>query len=115
MAWLAATSDPRFNPVEPAELTQITIEISALTPRLEIRDPEEIIIGTHGLCVSLGSSHGVLLPQVATEHGLDRDEFLAHTCMKAGLPADAWRSEKIKIEVFTAEVFGENDFKKEKI
>jgi AMMECR1 domain-containing protein len=50
---------------------------------------------------------GLLLPQVATEQGWNREEFLVHTCRKAGLADDAWRERDTVIEIFTAIVFGE--------
>jgi len=107
MAVAAATRDPRFPPVQPSELEGISLEISVLTPRRPIADVSEIEVGRHGLWLERGSCKGVLLPQVATEEGWDRETFLAHTCMKAGLPATAWRDPQTRIEVFEAEVFGE--------
>jgi AmmeMemoRadiSam system protein A len=107
MAVAAATRDPRFQPVSREELPALDIEISVLTPPRRITDPSEITVGTHGVIVSRGYRKGVLLPQVATEYGWDRDTFLEHTCLKAGLPADAWEKSETVIEVFTAEVFGE--------
>lgn len=107
MAMAAATEDPRFNPVHLSELGQINIEISVLSPRKSIAHLSEIQVGTHGLCVARGFRKGVLLPQVATENHWNREEFLSHTCLKAGLPADAWEKGDLKIEIFCAEVFGE--------
>jgi uncharacterized protein len=109
MAAAAATSDPRFPPVEPDEVGVIEIEISALTALTRAEDVSQIEVGTHGIYVTLGSDSGVLLPQVAVEWGWDRDEFLAQTCSKAGLPRDAWQSPEAVIEVFSAEVFSESD------
>jgi AmmeMemoRadiSam system protein A len=106
MAVAAATQDYRFAPLAPADLDDCAIEISALTPRRPVA-PEQIIIGEHGLWISQGARHGVLLPQVATSHGWDRETFLAHTCMKAGLPEGAWREPGTRIEAFGAEVFRE--------
>ncbi len=102
----AAARDPRFPPVEPGELEQIQIEISALTPLRRIDNVDEIVVGEHGLVMRQGGYSGLLLPQVATEWGWDRDEFLAQTCRKAGLPPDAWRH-GAEIYIFSAEVFGE--------
>jgi len=107
MARAAAFQDPRFPPVQAGEVPEIDIEISALTPMREVQDLEEIEVGRHGLYVSDGPFSGVLLPQVATEHGWDRQTFLEQTCIKAGLDRDRWRSEGLKIFVFSAEVFGE--------
>jgi len=107
MAEAAATRDPRFRPVVESELGDLDIEISVLTPPRPIEDPEEILVGTHGLVISQGFRRGVLLPQVATEYGWDRETFLRHTCRKAGLSDDAWKDPQTTIQVFTAEVFGE--------
>jgi AmmeMemoRadiSam system protein A len=107
MAAAAATRDPRFRPIEVEDLTSLKVEISVLTPDVRIQSPEEIQIGRHGLDVRRGFARGLLLPQVAVEHGLDREHFLAATCRKAGLPADAWQDERTEVRVFEAEVFGE--------
>lgn len=109
MAIASAFEDPRFPPLDQRELASINIEISVLSPLKEIRSPEEIIVGTHGIYITKGFNRGVLLPQVATEYGWDRETFLDHTCLKAGLPAGTWRREKVKIEVFTAQIFGEKE------
>jgi AmmeMemoRadiSam system protein A len=106
LAAVVSDSDPRFSPLGAAELVTTDIEISALTPEEEVRDIPEIEVGRHGLIVEQGHRRGLLLPQVATEHGWDRDTFLDHTCLKAGLPADAWRR-GARIFKFEAEVFGE--------
>jgi len=109
MAVSAASRDPRFRAVEAHELEHLTIEISVLSPCIRIDDPEHIVVGTHGVCITHGSRRGVLLPQVPAEHGWDRNTFLEHLCLKAGLPTDAWRHRDTVLEVFTAEVFGEGD------
>jgi AmmeMemoRadiSam system protein A len=101
-----ADSDPRFNRVTPQELDDIAVEISVLTTERKIQSVDEIEVGRHGLIVEQGTSRGLLLPQVPTEHGWDRDTFLDHTCLKAGLAADAWRR-GARIYVFEAQVFGE--------
>ena len=103
----AAFRDPRFHPVEPHELPRLDIEISVMGPILVVATPEEIMVGRDGLIVSRGRQAGLLLPQVATEYGWERDMFLAQTCVKAGLPPSAWRSQETRIERFAAEVFGE--------
>lgn len=103
----AAFRDPRFQPLTPAEWPGIGIEISVMGPILRVTDLEEIVSGLDGLIVSLGHRAGLLLPQVAVEHGWDRDTFLSHTCSKAGLPRDSWRSPAVKIERFRAHVFSE--------
>lgn len=108
MAAAAATRDPRFPPIDAADLQALTVEISVLTPDLVIHRPEEIEIGRHGLDVRRGGARGLLLPQVAVEHGLDREKFLAATCRKAGLPANAWTDADTEIRVFEADVFGDD-------
>ena len=101
-----ADCDPRFEAVSVAELDELTIEISALTPERPIDSAQDIQIGRHGLIVERGYQRGLLLPQVATEHGWDVQTFLGHTCLKAGLPIDAWR-QGAQIFVFEAQVFAE--------
>lgn len=109
MAIAAATEDPRFPAVRPDELKCIDIEISVLSPLARIKDVGEIQVGTHGILMRRGMYQGVLLPQVATEWKWDREEFLTHTCLKAGLPIDAWKDPETVIEIFSAEVFGEEN------
>ncbi|MFQ5804814.1 MAG: AmmeMemoRadiSam system protein B [Phycisphaerae bacterium] len=105
----SACRDRRFvnNPVTAEELDQLHIEISYLTPMKRVVDTSEIIVGRHGLLISLGPQRGVLLPQVAYERGWTRETFLGQTCRKAGLPLDAWRRPAAEIYSFEAEVFGE--------
>ncbi|HEX6101284.1 MAG TPA: AmmeMemoRadiSam system protein A [Thermoanaerobaculia bacterium] len=103
----AAFRDPRFPPLTREELAGVHIEISVMSPIEVVTDIESIEVGRDGLIVSRGGRAGLLLPQVATEYGWDRETFLAHTCGKAGLPQDAWRRPDTKIERFSAEVFGE--------
>ena len=107
MAAAAATRDDRFPPITPGELPGLDIEISVLSPRRRIAGPEQVVIGRDGLFVRLGTSSGILLPQVATEHGWGDEEFLSQTCRKAGLDPDAWTDPATSIESFTAEVFGD--------
>ena len=107
MAIASATQDPRFHNVKPEELSEIDIEISVLTPLRRVKDVSEIEVGTHGIVMSQGMYHGILLPQVATEWGWGREEFLENTCVKAGLPTEAWKDPETRIEIFSAEVFGE--------
>ncbi len=101
----AALDDPRFPPVTPEEAPHLKIELSVLSPLQPIR-PEDVIVGRHGLVVSEGSRRGLLLPQVPLEWEWDREIFLAQTCLKAGLSADAWQH-GAQIQGFTAEVFSE--------
>ena len=102
----AAVADRRFSPVTREELTDISIEISVLSPIEPIADVSEIEVGRHGLIIVKGQNQGVLLPQVATEQNWERGEFLRQICLKAGLPEDAWQ-EGAQLYIFTAEVFGE--------
>jgi AmmeMemoRadiSam system protein A len=103
----AAFRDPRFPPVSPEELDSLHLEISVMTPIVPVENVEEIEVGRDGLIVSRGPRAGLLLPQVASEYGWDRETFLRQTCHKAGLPSDAWRQPGTTIEKFSAEVFGE--------
>jgi len=105
MADAAGFRDPRFSPVTEGELDALDIEISVLTPLRRIRDVNDIQVGTHGIYVSKGYRSGILLPQVATEQGWDRQSFLEHTCLKAGLPSDAWMDPKTEVYVFSADIF----------
>jgi uncharacterized protein len=103
----SASEDPRFPPVGREELPELTLEISVLGP-LESIDarPDAFTIGVHGLVAEQGFHRGLLLPQVATEWGWDSEQFLRQTCIKAGLPPDAWRR-GARFYRFAAEVFGD--------
>lgn len=107
MAVAAATQDPRFYPLKPSDLDNFTLEISVLSPLKKISSVNEVQVGTHGLYIVKNTYRGVLLPQVATEYSWDRETFLKHTCLKAGLPENAWKKE-CEIYTFTALVFGEH-------
>lgn len=98
----AATGDPRFPPVTPRELPDLHIELSVLSPLSPVQDPRQIQVGVHGLHISKAGRHGLLLPQVASELGWNRDTFLRQVCLKAGLPPDAWRH-GADLQVFTVE------------
>jgi AmmeMemoRadiSam system protein A len=102
----AATQDGRFAPVEAGELPQLALDISVLglTRPIAAADVE---VGVHGLIVRWAGRGGLLLPQVAVEHGWSREAFLDHTCLKAGLPAATWRRADAELLAFEAEVFGE--------
>jgi AmmeMemoRadiSam system protein A len=104
----AAFRDPRFPPLTKEEYPLIHLEISVLSPFKKVESPDEVIAGTHGVMITRGYYRGLLLPQVATEYGWDRDTFLSYTCRKAGLPPDAWKDPGTTIEIFTAEVFSES-------
>jgi uncharacterized protein len=107
-AQAAAFEDPRFVPVTADEAPLLAIEISVLSLLQPIR-PEEVVIGVHGLVVAKDGRRGLLLPQVPTEWGWDRETFLSQTCLKAGLAPDCWMH-GAEIKAFTAEVFGDENF-----
>jgi AmmeMemoRadiSam system protein A len=109
MAVAAGRDDPRFAPVTLDELAALHIEISVLSEpvRLVPVDPARLVIGRDGLIVRRGPAFGVLLPQVAPEHGWTADAFLAAACHKAGLAPDAWRDPDTEVLVFEADVFAE--------
>lgn len=102
----AALHDPRFSRMRAEEMDALEIEVSLLTPLMPIR-PEEVEVGNHGLLVERGPRRGLLLPQVAVEHRLSREQFLAETCVKAGLPRDAWRDSESKLYGFQCEIIAE--------
>ena len=106
MAVFAATRDPRFYPMKQQDLDAFDLEISVLSPLELISSVDEIKVGIHGIYLVKNSSRGVLLPQVATEYRWDRDTFLRHTCLKAGLPENAWQKD-CQIYIFSALVLGE--------
>ncbi|MFQ5905988.1 MAG: AmmeMemoRadiSam system protein A [bacterium] len=106
MAVSAGMRDPRFSPVEEDELPDVTIEISVLSPLKQVKGVEDIEVGRDGIYIVKHHYSGVLLPQVATEYKWDSETFLEETCLKAGLPTDAWRR-GAKVYTFSAEIFGE--------
>ncbi|GAB4443885.1 MAG: hypothetical protein OHK0040_14550 [bacterium] len=81
-----------------------------LYPLIKIKDINEIVVGRDGLYIVYGYYSGVLLPQVATEYGWNKEEFLSHTCLKAGLSSDSWKKLPLEIYRFEADVFGEEEF-----
>ena len=112
MACASATQDPRFigNRITPEELPRVKIEISVLSPLEPIANPLDIELGTHGIQIRNGMAVGCFLPQVATEQGWSKEEFLGYCCShKAGLGYDAWKDPDTEVEVFTAEVFSDKD------
>ena len=112
MAAASATQDPRFthDPITPAELSQLDIEISVLSKLEPIENPLDIELGVHGIYIRRGMASGCFLPQVATETGWSKEEFLSNCCgHKAGLAPDAWKEPDTEVLVFTAEVFGEEN------
>jgi len=105
-----ASRDPRFMPLSNEELENCIVEVSVLTKpeKIENKDaPKKIVIGKHGLIVKNGFQSGLLLPQVATEYGWDSTTFLEQTCIKAGLPRNAWKLRGTEIYTFGAQVFKE--------
>ena len=108
MAIQAATEDPRFAPLKAQELNKVKIEVSVLSPLEKVDSADAIKLGTHGVLVRRGFNSGVFLPQVATETGWNKEEFLSNLCAhKAGLEADAWKDKSTEIYVFSAQVFSE--------
>lgn len=108
----AAINDPRFPPVSLDEMNEIEVEVTVLTPPKKLEVPPEkraeaIEIGKHGLMVVYGPFSGLLLPQVAVEHGMDEEEFLTHTCLKAGLPPDCWLMNSVDVYTFEGQIFKE--------
>lgn len=103
----SALEDPRFTPVTPAELGDISIEVSILNPPEDLPRPEMFDVARHGIIVERGWRHALLLPKVAMEQGWDATKTLEMVCVKAGLPADAWRDPSARLQVFTAFDFGE--------
>lgn len=104
----AAVSDPRFSSLKKIEFEKIRIEISILSEFVPITSYDEIIIGKHGLYLDEGGG-GLLLPQVATEHKMNREQFLSALCNKAGYYSEYWKERTLKIKVFTAEIFSEKE------
>ncbi len=109
----AATSDPRFPPVEEEELKNIVVEVTILTQPEKINAapedlPDKVVIGKHGLIVQQGYYQGLLLPQVAPENNMDSIDFLSHTCMKAGLSPDAW-VKGAEVYCFEGQIFKEKE------
>ncbi|MFW6158927.1 MAG: AmmeMemoRadiSam system protein A, partial [Planctomycetota bacterium] len=109
MARSSAINDPRFQPLTEAELSDLDIEISVLSPMEKTDDPLSLELGVHGVYVKRGLQSGTFLPQVATEHGMSKEQFLSTCCAhKAGLPPDAWKKDpQTEVYLYTAQVFGE--------
>jgi AmmeMemoRadiSam system protein A len=104
----SAFEDHRFPPLQASECAEIVIEISVLSPLQLIKSVDEIQVGKHGLLLETHYARGLLLPQVAVEHGWDRLQFLEHTARKAGLPISSLRDPSMRISVFEADVFAEH-------
>ncbi len=107
----SAANDPRFPPLQESELDEVEIEVSVLTvpEKLEEPGPEKVEVGKDGLIIDYKGRRGLLLPQVAPEHGMDSEEFLNAVCEKAGLPPGTWKRERAVVKTFQAEVFSEGD------
>lgn len=103
----AAFRDPRFPPVEAAEVPRIRIEISINTPQRRLKDINDIIVGKHGLIIEKGWNRGLLLPQVPVEQGWNREQFLEGICRKAGLPRGAWKEKDTILYYYSSQVFHE--------
>jgi AmmeMemoRadiSam system protein A len=113
MAKASATGDPRFlaDPITVRELDKLDVEISVLSPLKRTDDPLSLRLGVDGIYIRRGRASGCFLPQVATETGWSKEEFLSYCCAhKAGFAADAWKDPKTEVYLFTADVFGA-DFK----
>ncbi len=108
MAIEAAFHDPRFHPLQKDEYKFVSVEISILYPIEKVKDFSEIQVGRDGLIMERGFHRGLLLPQVATEYGWNREEFMNHTCQKAGLENACWKN-GADVYKFEAEVFNEMD------
>ena len=109
MAKASATSDPRFfaDPITAGELGQLDVEISVLSPLQRTDEPLSLRLGVDGIYIKKGRASGCFLPQVATETGWSKEEFLSYCCAhKAGFAADAWREPETEVYLFTADVFG---------
>ena len=107
MAVSAAMYDPRFDSMSMSEMDDLDIEISALSPMQTITDPEQLLVGTHGILITKGVHRGLLLPQVATERQWDRYAFLEAVCQKAGLPPGSWKH-GAQLQVFSAVIFSKH-------
>ncbi|WP_042706293.1 TIGR00296 family protein [Methanomicrobium mobile] len=108
----AAVRDPRFMPVREDELAAIEFEVTILTPPELLtcsaaERPKNIEVGRHGLIIKDRGMSGLLLPQVATEYGWDAEEFLMHTCIKAGTDRDAWKRDDTALYTFEGQIFSE--------
>ena len=102
----AAERDPRFEPVQAAELPKLEVEVTVLSPRREVSSYREVVIGSHGVVLEKNGRSALFLPQVAPEQGWNVEQMLGALSEKAGLPSDAWR-EGAKLSVFTGQVFEE--------
>ena len=109
----ASTNDPRFSPVKMNDLDDLVFEVTVLSDTEEIStdSPYEILdsikIGRDGLIIENGFKSGLLLPQVPIEYNWSKEQFLNHTCHKAGLTNDSWKDIATKISKFQGMIFKE--------
>jgi AmmeMemoRadiSam system protein A len=103
----SCSRDRRFTPVKPEELSNISLEISVMSPFMKVDSIDEIEVGRDGLYLAYMGRSGVLLPQVPEEQGWDKDDYLKAICRKAGLPEKTWEKEGAELYRFTAQVFSE--------
>lgn len=109
----AAVGDPRFPQLTKDEFNMISIEVSILSEPFSMQSYKEIVVGQHGLILSEDGRRGLLLPQVPIEHNMNKEEYLSALCEKAGFYSDLWKERVLNIEMFTAVVFSEKEFKNE--
>ncbi len=108
----AAFRDPRFPSLTKEEFDRIEIEISILTPpkKLPYTDAKDLLKklrpGIDGLIIKKGSYEATFLPQV-WEQLPKKEEFLSHLCLKAGLSADSWKTEKLQVSIYQVQAFEE--------
>jgi len=109
----AAIGDSRFPKLTKSEINQIAIEVSILSEPFPMKSYNDIIVGTHGLILSERGRRGLLLPQVPIEHNMNKEEYLSALCQKAGFYSDFWKEKTLNIEMFTANVFSEDEVENE--
>lgn len=108
----AAFRDPRFPALTRSELDRVHIEVSVLS------DPEPLLYtdaddllrklrpGIDGVIIRQGFAAATFLPQVWDQLP-DKEEFLGHLCMKAGLSANAWKKGGLEIQTYQVQCFEE--------
>jgi len=112
MAVAAALEDPRFEPVRPAELSGLTLEVSVLTlPQPVATGPiqkqmEQLRPMVDGVILEAQGHQATFLPQV-WEQLHSKEEFLTALCQKAHLPGDYWRQGDLKLFTYQAQHFEE--------
>jgi len=109
----AAIGDPRFPKLTKDEFEKIAIEISILSEPFPMESYDDIVVGKHGLILTEQGRRGLLLPQVPIEHNMNKEEFLSALCEKAGFHYNLWREKMLNIEMFTADVFSEEELENE--